>query len=116
MNVSNPAFSALSSSQSSTIELALDRRAVVGAQMPGTVGRDHDEVAVLGEVHLARLAQERRGVRGEERLALADADDERALVARPDEDARVVAVDDDEREVALELVERAARRLDESPS
>ena len=94
-------------------ELALDRAAVVGAQEAGTVGRDRDEVAVLGEVHLARLAQERRRVRGEERLAAADADDERALMPRADEQAGVVAVDRDEGEVTLELVEREARRLDE---
>ena len=94
-------------------QLALDRAAVVGAHEPGAVRGDRDEVAVLREVHLARLAQEGGRVRGEEGLATADADDERALMARADEQARVVAVDRDEGEVALELVEGEARRLDE---
>ena len=94
-------------------QLTLDRAAVLGAQEAGTVGRDRDEVAVLGEVHLARLAQKRCRVGGEERLVAADADDERALHAGADEQARVVAVDRDEGEVTLELVEREARGLDE---
>ena len=113
MNVSKPAFSALSSSQSRTTSSRSTGAAVGGAQERGAVARDRDEVAVLREVHLARLAQERGRVRGEERLALADTDDERALVARADEQARVVAVDRDEGEMALELVEGEPGRLDE---
>ena len=74
-------------------ELALDRAAVLGPQERGAVARDRDEVAVLGEVHLARLAQERGRVRGEERLAAADADHERALMPRADEEPGMVAVD-----------------------
>ena len=58
----------------------------------------------LDELHAARLAEERGDRRGEEDLALADADDERRLAARADEQLRVVVVDRDEREVALELL------------
>ena len=49
---------------------------------------------------------------GEEHLAVADADDERALVARADEQVGMVVVDDDEREVAFELGVRGAHRLE----
>src|SRR5207237_1195183 len=58
---------------------------------------------VVRELDVARLAQERGEIRGEEALALAEADDERALVPRADEQPRMVVVDDDEGEMALEL-------------
>ena len=87
-------------------ELVLDRRAVGGAQVASAVGREHDDVAVVGELDRARLAQEGDGVRGEEHLALADPDDERRLVARSDEQVGMVVVDRDEGEVPFELVER----------
>ena len=64
---------------------------------------DEDEIAVLGELHQARVAEERRRVRGEERLAVGEAHDHRAAEAGADELPGVVLVDDDERKVALEL-------------
>ena len=94
-------------------QLAFDSAAVLGPHETDALGRDRDEIAVLGEVHLPRLTEERRGVRGEEGLSLADADDERALQPRADEETGMVAVDDDERKMAFELVEREPCRLDE---
>ena len=80
------------------------------------LGPHGDDLAVARELHGARLAQERRRVRSEEHLALADPDDERHLMARADEKARVVAVDDDEREVAFELGEGGRTASTRSPS
>ena len=78
-----------------------------------TFGPQRHDLAVARELHDARLAQERGGVRREEHLVAPDADHERHLVARADEKSRVVVMDDDECEVALELVERATHGLDE---
>src|SRR6266540_3396210 len=57
--------------------------------------------------------EEGREVRGEEVLALAEADDERRLAAHADEQVGMVVVDRDDREVALELRVDAAQRLGE---
>ena len=94
-------------------ELVVDRAAVGGAEVRRPLGPHDDDLAVVGELHLPRLAQERGGVRGDERLARRDADDHRALQPRSDEHARVVAMDRDEREVTLELGVGASHRLDE---
>ena len=72
-----------------------------------------DDLAVVRELHAARLGEERREVRGEEVLAVAEADDHRRLVAHADELVRMVVVDDDEREVALELRVDGAHGRDE---
>ena len=92
--------------------IVLDPGAVDACE-DGALGRDRDDVAVVGELHLARLLQERGRVRGEEHLAVADPDHERRLVPRGDEDVGVVVVDDDEGEVPFELGERALDRLRE---
>ena len=49
--------------------LVLDRLSV-GANELDAVGRDRDDVAVVGEIHVARLAEEGGGVGGEEVLAV----------------------------------------------
>ena len=85
----------------------------VDAREDRAFGRDRDDVAVVGELHLARLLQEGGRVRGEEHLAAADPDHERRLVPRGDEHVGVIVMDDDEGEVALELGERAPDRLGE---
>ena len=79
----------------------------------GAFGRDRDDVAVVDQLHAARLREERRDRRREEHLALADADDERRLTARADEQVGMVVVDDDEREVSLELRVRLLHGRDE---
>src|SRR4029077_7849385 len=76
------------------------------------LGSDRDDLAVLDQLDRARLADEGRDHRGEEHLAVADADEQRALVPRADELFGLVVVDDDEGEVALELAVGAARRLE----
>ena len=55
------------------------------------LGRDHDELAVADLLGLARVLEEGDDVRGEERLALAEADHHRALEARADDHLRVSA-------------------------
>ena len=80
----------------------LDRRAVDALERDAVRG-DRDDVAVGGEVHAARLGEEGRGVRGQEGLSVADADDERRLAPRADEQVRMVGVDGDEGEMALHL-------------
>ena len=94
-------------------ELVVGRAAVDGAEVGRPLGPDDDDLAVVGELHLPRLAQERGGVRGDEGLARRHADDHRALQPRSDEHAGVVAMDRDEGEVALELGVRASHGLDE---
>src|SRR3954449_8983090 len=66
-----------------------------------------------GDPLAARLAREGREGRGEERLAVAAAHDERALLAGADEDVGLVAAHGDEREVAVELGVGGADRVDE---
>ena len=77
------------------------------------LGRDHDELAVADELGLARVLEERDDVGGEERLALAQADDHRALQARAHDHLRVQRRDDAEREVPVQVEERQAHGLDE---
>ena len=59
------------------------------------------------------MGEERGHRRGDERLALAAADDQRALAPRADEHVGLVERDRDEREVAVELAERREHRLGE---
>ena len=73
--------------------------------------RDLDDLAVLDQLHATRLAQECGDRRGEEGLAVAEADEERALETGPDEDAGMVGVDDDDRKMALEVPVRRAHGL-----
>ena len=64
-----------------------------------------------------RVSREERGDRrGEELLALAAPDDERALAARADEHVRLVDAHRDEREVAAQLAVGGAHGLGRSPS
>src|SRR5207237_5545540 len=70
-----------------------------------------DNHTAFNQLVRARLVDERGGHRGQEGLALADADEQRALQPRADELARVVVVDDHEREVALELLVGGAHGL-----
>ena len=94
------------------LDLALERRAV-GQQEARAVGRDHDDLAVLDVLDAARLAQEGGDRRGEEGLAVAAADDQRALLARADEHVGLVERHGHERVVALELGVGGADGVDE---
>ena len=85
------------------LELLPLARAVLDGDERRAVLRDRDDLAVLDQLDVPRLAQERSDGRGEEHLPLADADDERALQACANEHLRVLAVDHHEREVAVEL-------------
>ena len=78
-----------------------------------TVGLDRDDLAVVGELHAPGLGEERRQVRGEEVLTVAEPDDHRRLMTHADEMVRVVVVDDDDREVTFELRVGGAHRRDE---
>ena len=94
-------------------DLALDRRAV-GRQELDAAGRQHDDLLVLDVLHVARVG-EKGGDRGaEELLAVAAADDQRALLARADERAGLVGAHADEGVVALELGVGGAHGLDEA--
>ena len=77
------------------------------------LGRDLDDLAVLDVLDAARLAQEGGDGGGEERLALAAADDQRALLARADEHVGLVERHRDEGVVALELVVGGAHGLEQ---
>ena len=83
----------------------------VRSEEPSAVGCDRDDLAVVDQLDAARLAQERHRRRGEERLAVADADEQRAVMPRADEQPGVVAVD----EVGHVFRQVAARLRDEVP-
>ena len=95
--------------------LVLDRaRAVKRARVGDAVGRDGDDVAVVGELNVACVSDRKATVlEAMKPSSIADADDERTLAARPDEQFGVVAVDDDEGEVSLDLAIGTAHRLDQ---
>ena len=87
--------------------------AAVEVEQRDALGRDHDQLAVLDLLDAARLLEEGDDVGGEERLAVAEADHQRALQARADDHLRVQRRDDAEREVPVEVAEREAHGLDE---
>ncbi len=74
-------------------------------------GAENRDLPVLQVLDLARLGEEAGHRRGDELLALATAEDERALLARADQHLGLVEAHRDERVVALELRVRAAHRL-----
>ncbi len=90
----------------------LHERSVSGRE-GRAVGSDGDDLVVLDELHLPRVAEEGRGHRGEEHLAVAHANEERALVTSPDEQPLMRTVCDDEGEVAFELPVGGADSLGE---
>ena len=75
--------------------------------------RHGDDLAVLDLEHAPRLGEEGRDRRGEERLAVAEPDHQRALLARRHQRVGVVAVHGGERVVAPELAECVADRVGE---
>ena len=99
-------------------DLAVDRLASRRHERDA-LGAHDDDLAVLDDLDLARLGEEGRDRGGDELLAVAAADHQRALLAGADEDVGVVEAHRDEREVALELgvggadglLERAERHV-----
>ena len=75
------------------------------------VGREHAEVTVVQVDDLARVREDRRGVGGEEVLAVADADEERTALARGDDLLRVTARHHRDAERALDLAQCRDDRL-----
>ena len=72
-------------------------------------------ISLVVEKHdVARVAENRRDVRGDEVLALAEADDHRRAVAHGDDRVRVVRRDQHEREQPAQLRQRAADRRREA--
>ena len=83
------------------LDRALDRRAV-GAREADVVGGDDDDLVVLDQLHAARVGEEGGDRGAEELLAVAAADDQRALLARGDDHAGLVGGDRHERVVAAQ--------------
>jgi hypothetical protein len=93
------------------LELVAGRR-----QEPRPLGRRDHDLAVLDVLDVARLAQERRDRRGQERLAVSAPDDQRALLARPHEHIGLLERHGHEGEVAFQLrVGRPDRRPRATP-
>src|SRR5258706_6352619 len=91
--------------------LARDRGSVEGLDRDG-VGSDSRHRAVVQDLDVARVREERRDVARDEVLALAVADDDRVAAVLRDQDlARRRLVDHRDRARALEPAERAAHRL-----
>jgi hypothetical protein len=76
-----------------------------------SLGVDLYDLAVLNELDVAGLGEEGRDGGGDEALALAQADDQRALLASAHEHARVVGGHRDERVVPAQLVVGEAHGL-----
>ena len=95
------------------VRLALERLAVGGQELRA-LGRQDDELVVLERLDGARVREEGGDAGGEELLAVAAADDQRALLAGADQHAGLVGGDGDERVVAAQAVVGAARGLDEA--
>ena len=83
------------------LDLALDRHAGGGEELHA-VGPQDDDLVVLDELDVARVSEEGGDAGGEELLAVAATDDQRALLAGADHDARVVGGHRDERIVAAQ--------------
>ena len=74
---------------------------------PHAVGPQDGDLSVLEEDHVARVREDRRDVRGDEVLAVAESDDDRRAIAHGDDGARIGGGDDDQREQAAQS--RSAR-------
>ena len=83
----------------------------VGAEDPGAFGADLDDLAVLQRLHVTGGGQEGGHGGGQERLPLAAADHQRALLPGADERPGVVDAHGHERVVALEVGEGAPHGL-----
>ena len=94
------------------VHLALDRVAVL-VQDAVAVAADLADVAFLEEDEAARHRQQRRHVGGDEVLAVAQADDDRAALARKDDALGVLLRDHGERIRAFELGDGRADRLEQ---
>ena len=94
------------------LDLAGDLLAGRAAELGGAAAHG-DDLVVVDELHAARLAQERGDRGGDEVLALADADHERAVLAGADDRVGVVGRHGDERVVAAQLEVGEPRRLGE---
>ena len=92
------------------VEDALGDGPSVGRHHQGPGPRQHGHLAVLENVHVARMLENRRDVRRDEELALADADDERARVAHRHELIRLVLRQHAERERAAHPLHRPLHR------
>ena len=86
----------------------------VGGQELDPVGAQDDDLVVADVLDRPGLAQEGRDRRADELLALAAADDQRALLARADQQAGLVGAHGHERVVAAQLGVGPAHRLDEA--
>ena len=90
----------------------LERRAVAVGEHRGSRPQIGN-VAVLHEHDLLGVRHDRGRVRGQERLALADAHDQRRIEPRADQSLGLVAVHDHQRVRALEAAEGGADRIGE---
>ena len=69
------------------------------------------DVAILEEDDLVGVGEDRRHVRGEEALAVGQADHQRHVLAGPDQSVALAAVHDDDGVGTLELSQRVAERV-----
>ncbi len=91
------------------VGLALGGRAVEADDLVAVRG-DRDDLVLAELERVPGVADEGRDVGAEEVLALAEADDERAVAAGADDDARLVGVHGEQRERALEPADHLAHR------
>ncbi len=91
----------------------LDRRAVERRDLDA-VAPEHRDLAVVEEDDVARVGEQRGDVARAEHLALADADDERAVGLRDHDLVGCVARDDGDAVGAAHLLERSAHGVDET--
>jgi hypothetical protein len=85
------------------LDRALDGHAGGGEELDA-LGADDDDLVVLDVLDVPRVCEEGGDARGQELLAVAAADDQRALLAGADDDAGLVGRHGHERVVAAEAV------------
>src|SRR5581483_8618073 len=95
------------------VQLELDVRTGAGVDVLDAVGVEVDDHAVARVLNAPRLREERREIRREKVLAVAEPDDEGCLVADGNEALRLVVVDDDEREAPPEARVRSPHGFDQ---
>ena len=95
-------------------DLALERIAGRAHELDA-VRPQHHELVVVDVLNSARVAQERGDRRGQELLAIAPPDDQRALLARADQQPGLIGAHRHERVVAAQLLVGVPDRLDQVP-
>ena len=105
-----PAFSAMTGSHDTFVLFFETAAAGIVGELDAR-RRDDRHLLVAEEHDVARVAQDRRNVRGDEELAVAESDDDRRAVAHGDDLVGIVGRDQHQREQAAHVQQRPPHRI-----